>query len=364
MSRLHASPHPSGRAEAIDPSLERPTVGPAMPLRHPPTVSVILPARDAGVYLAPAVASILGQSWADLELILIDDHSRDGALDRLPRDPRLRVFANRGRGVVAAMATGVEQAHGQYLARMDADDIALPQRLARQLECLVHHPTLAGVGAEVEVFTDTGPARPGFRRYAAWLNAQRAPTAIANQRFVDSPIANPTLLLRRGVYEALGGYRETAWAEDYDLILRILAHGWQLGKPRGILLRWRDTPDRLTRRDPRYSHWQLARAKAHYLASGPLRDRPALIWGAGPVGLRLADALLEIGAPLDGFIDVDPRKIGRQRRERPIRPMQALADRPDAVILAAVGNPRARNALGNHLRAMGRIEGHDFFLAA
>ena len=93
----------------------------------PPLVSVVLPVRDGGSWLAAAVDSILGQTLRDLELLVVDDHSRDAAAERLDRsDPRLQVIDSVGRGVSAAFNTGLARARGTFIARMDADDIALP----------------------------------------------------------------------------------------------------------------------------------------------------------------------------------------------------------------------------------------------
>ena len=95
-----------------------------------PLVSVIMPVRDGGDYLETAVNSILGQSFAALELILVDDHSVDAAINRLSvTDPRLVVLENQGRGVSSAFNTGLSRARGEFIARMDSDDIALPGRI-------------------------------------------------------------------------------------------------------------------------------------------------------------------------------------------------------------------------------------------
>ena len=97
-----------------------------------------MPVRDGGPHLAEAVDSILAQSERDLELLVVDDHSRDGAVAALSRnDPRLTVIASEGRGVSAAFNTGFDRSRGDYIARMDADDIALPGRLTLQAACLV-----------------------------------------------------------------------------------------------------------------------------------------------------------------------------------------------------------------------------------
>src|SRR5210317_1131945 len=107
-----------------------------------PLVSVLMPVRDGGEHLQDAVDSILAQSLDDLELVLVDDGSRDDAVVRLDSldDRRLQRFTNPGQGIVSALNFAAFNARGEYLARMDADDIALPQRLERQLALLEREP--------------------------------------------------------------------------------------------------------------------------------------------------------------------------------------------------------------------------------
>jgi len=134
-------------------------------------------------------------------------------------------------------------------------------------------------------------------------------------------------------------------------------------------LDWRDHPHRVTRSDGRASLENLLRLKAHYLARGPLRDRDAVIvWGAGMAGRRLSKHLLREGVPLVAFVDVDPRKIGRTRRGRPIYPAEALPDlwqqhrRPAVVV--AVGARKAKALIRPRLLGWGLAEGRDWWFAA
>ena len=125
-----------------------------------PAVSVVLPVRNGGACLAEAVESILGQAFQDLELILVDDHSDDGAIGQLTvNDGRLRVLRSAGHGVSAAFNTGMRQARGAFIARMDADDVSLPDRIGRQLSYLSGNPGIDICGACVEFFS-TGPIAP------------------------------------------------------------------------------------------------------------------------------------------------------------------------------------------------------------
>jgi glycosyltransferase involved in cell wall biosynthesis len=186
-----------------------------------PRVSVILPVRDGGAYLADAVASILGQSFANLELLLIDDGSRDGAVAALAplaaRDPRLRLLENPGAGLVAALNYGLGQACAALVARMDADDVALPDRLARQVAFLDASPKVALVGAQV-AFIDAAGAPTGERSHFPTA-PEAVAAALATRGCV---IRRPTIVARKAALVAAGGYRLACErAEDYDLWLRL-----------------------------------------------------------------------------------------------------------------------------------------------
>lgn len=330
-----------------------------------PVVSVLLPARDCGGYLAPAVDSVLKQTFGDLELIVIDDHSRDGAVQALDqRDPRLRIMQNPGRGIVAALNAGAAAARGAYLARMDGDDIAHRQRITTQLAYLEDHPRIGIAGTQVEIFTDGGAPAQGYALYQDWINGLLTPEAIAREIFVESPIPHPSAMLRRCVFDRLGGYHDTPWAEDYDLWLRAFAAGIAMGKPRGKLLRWRDAAQRLSRRDLRYGREQFICAKARYLACTALRGRRAVIWGAGPTGTRLCDALIAEGAEVSCFVDVAPRRVGGRKRGRSVYGPEAIETSGRDLIIGAVAARGGRQRIRDYLRASGRSEGHDFLLAA
>ena len=328
-----------------------------------PAVSVILPVRDGGGYLEGAVESILSQTFADFELLLIDDHSTDGAVEGLRRDDaRLRVLASRGAGVVPAFATGLAAAGGRFIARMDADDISLPGRLATQLDYLSARPDVGIAGGCVEFFAAAGVGE-GNRAYRDWLNGLREPGDIRRAMFIESPLPNPTAVFRRSVLARLGGYRDTPWPEDYDLFLRANEAEIRMGKPSGVVLHWRDHGKRLTRTDPRYAIGQFQRAKAHYLARMTLPGDELLLWGAGPTGRQLYDLLAEEGVTADGFVEVHPRRIGGYKRGKPVHALERAAD-PGAFVLVAVGARNARADIRAWFDRRGRREGRDYLFAA
>ena len=335
-----------------------------------PVVSVVLPVRNGGRWLRQATDSILSQSLEPLELLVVDDHSDDRAVERLPQaDSRLRILCNPGRGVTSAFNAGFEQSRGDFIARMDADDIALPQRLQEQLRYLQDHHDVDICGACVEIFVDDGEEGAqlagGNRRYQRWLNACRSPQAIRRELFIESPIPNPTSLFRRAALERLEGYSDPGWPEDYDLFLRADGCGMRMGKPDAVLLRWREHGRRLTRTDPRYAWSRFQAAKAHHLAAGRLRGQGSVvIWGAGPSGRLMHDLLQAEAIPIHGFLDVHPRRVGGQKRGLPVWAIDRTVELSDHFVLVAVGAAGARAKIRTFLDEQGRVEGEDYLFVA
>jgi len=331
-----------------------------------------MPCYNAAGTLEEAIESILGQTLRELELVAVDDGSSDATGRMLEawakREARIRLLALPHAGIIPALNAGLAACRAPLIARMDADDRSHPQRLSRQVDYLESHPGIAVVGCLAEGFP-AGEVREGFRVYLEWLNSLVSPEEIARQIYVESPLAHPSVMMRREWIARVGGYREYGWPEDYDLWLRLHLEGARLAKVPKVLLYWREHERRLTRTDSRYSVENFLRAKAHYLAAGPLRGRQAVIlWGAGQMGRRLSKHLLRLKVPLVAFVDADPGKIGGRRRGLPILSPKELpawwARYEQPVLLAAVGARGARSLIRAQLEAMTLQEGEDWWAVA
>jgi glycosyltransferase involved in cell wall biosynthesis len=192
-----------------------------------PAVSVVMPVRDGMPFVREAIASILGQSLHDFELLVVNDGSTDGTREWIASldDPRVRLIDAEGRGVVAALNTGVAHARGEFLARHDADDLSHPERLAVQLAFLRDHPEVDIVGSLSHFIDDRG--RPVDTPWVADVrrvhDAACTPEALRTLLPLTCGIAHGTVFMRTSVVREAGGYRpEFEWAEDYDLWLRLL----------------------------------------------------------------------------------------------------------------------------------------------
>lgn len=329
-----------------------------------PAVSVILPVHNGGVYLDGAVSSILSQSFQDLELLLVDDRSDDGAVAALETtDSRVRVLNSEQAGVAPAFNYGLAHARGRFIARMDADDLSLPGRLEQQLHYLECHPEVDICGGCVEIFSEQ-PIGDGNRRYQSWLNACKTPEIIHRELFIESPIPNPTVMFRRQAINRLGGYQDPDWPEDYDLFLRADEAGLKMGKPEGAVLKWREHAQRLTRTDSRYEIERFQAAKAHFLVRYRLCNRPVVIWGAGPTGRQMHDLLDSEGAEIQGFLEVHPRRIGGKKRGLPVWPIENVSGLTDEFVLVAVGAAGAREKISEFMAVHNKTEGTDYLFVA
>jgi glycosyltransferase involved in cell wall biosynthesis len=326
-----------------------------------PRVSVLLPVRDEEPYLAECLDSLSAQTLEDFEVVAVDDGSTDATPEILAAharaDSRFRVVRQGPAGMVAASERARAEARGPLLARMDADDVALPERLELQAAA-IEEEGLAAVGGQVEYFpSPTG----GMLDYAGWLNSLVTVEAAERDLWVECPLPGPGLTARA----ELVSYRDRGWPEDYDLVLRIWAAGGRFRNLDTIVHRWRDHAERLTRTRPEYSLDAFRRCKVHFLRQTLLADgRQAVVWGAGPTGKALARVLLEAGTPLAAFVEVDPRKLGKRIHGAPVVPVEQAAGFPGALALGAVAGPEGRARVRELAAGLGLEEGKDFVAVA
>ncbi len=314
------------------------------------------------------LASLRRQSLTDYEIVAVDDGSSDGGRELLAAhacvEPRLRLLPRPAFGLVAALNAGLAAVRAPLLARMDADDIAHPERLALQAAQLEREPRLAILASRVRLLRGS-PQDAGMRAYVAWSNRLLEHEAILADLLVESPLVHPSVMMPTRLLRGLGGYRAGAFPEDYDLWLRAAAAGVRFLKRREQLLAWRDVPSRLTRSDPRYAAARFRALKIESLLAGALgRGRAAVLWGAGPIGKAWARELTARGVPLTAFAEVAPRKLGQLIHGAPVLGPEAALRLRGPLHLLAVGQPGARARMRALARRRGLAEGSDFVAVA
>lgn len=194
-----------------------------------------MPARNAERFIGAAIGSILGQSHQNLRLFVVDDASEDatGAIVAgfARRDPRVTVLESEGRGIVAALTTGIANGSAPLIARMDADDVSLPRRLELQSKFLTDHPGVALVGGSANVVDGSG-------RILRQLTYPTHAHEIEARVLTEVCFASATMLIRREALADVGGFRAMHEAEDADLALR-LAERYPLANLADVILCYR-----------------------------------------------------------------------------------------------------------------------------
>jgi glycosyltransferase involved in cell wall biosynthesis len=319
--------------------------------------------RNEERYLTAALRSLQRQTLSDWELVVIDDGSTDATWRLLSSvaefDRRIRPLQQPAHGLVTALTLGLEHCRAPLIARMDGDDLCHPQRLQQQCEYLRHHSEVDVVTCGIRHF----PARlitTGMRAYEDWLNSLYGHDEILRDLYVEAPLVQPSVMLRRRALDAAGGYQDNGWSEDYDLWLRLAQNGARFARLPQTLFFWRDHPQRITRTSPGCTLAAFRACRLHYLRRDYLRsaDRVTL-WGAGTEGKAWQRLLKNNDIAVQRWIEVDTRKIGQTIHNAPVDPPETL--KPGCgPMLITIGVRAARALVRQHCAERGLIEGIDY----
>lgn len=328
---------------------------------------MVLPFFNAEKTLHRAVESIHKQEFADFECLLVDNNSSDGSGDIAKkwteRDRRFRLVKESRQGVMFASNTGAEQSLGDYVARMDADDWAYPERLTLQVEFLNLNPEYGAVAGCVRHVGEPQQTE-GFRRFVDWSNSLTTYEEISSRRFIEAPIVNPSAMWRRETMEMHGMYLNGDFPEDYEMWLRWLDRGVKIAKLPEILLDWHDSEQRLTRTDPIYSDKSFYEIKSKYLAKWLEEHNPfhpnVAIWGASRISRRRARILEQHGVRINTYIDT---KSSRQI-EKEVIYYEDLPEAGSYFVLSYIRQMNNREKIQEFLEGRGYVDGVNYLLVS
>ncbi|WP_343528801.1 glycosyltransferase [Sphingomonas sp.] len=243
----------------------------------PPRITVALCVYDNAPYLGAALDSLLAQSFSDFELLVVDDGSTDGSstiiADYVRRDSRIHAYHQPNLGLIAGLNRIIGMARGEYIARMDGDDIALPERFARQVAFLDAHPDHGVVGTQFLGITETGTTRRD-QPLARPLSAEAVAAALPQ----GSPLCHPSVMMRRDLVRAVGGYRVAyRHCEDYDLWLRLSERTRMANLPERLLL-YRYSTTQVSHRHALAQHYGAAVAQRAHATRVEGHPDPSETW--------------------------------------------------------------------------------------
>lgn len=336
---------------------------------------MILPVYNGEDFVVRAIESCLNQTFQDFQLLVVDDGSIDQTYQLVSSlaktDLRVLPYSHpKNTGVVEAMSVGhaaIKDGTSPYIARMDADDINDPKRFERQIELLEKNRNLSAVSCKINVMgNEKNPeAKPddGFIRFTEWQNSLVKHEDIFLDRFVELPLCNPTMMIRREVFKKLDEYQDVDGPEDYDFWLRFFEAGFQVEKVDEVLYHWQDHSTRLTRTDKRYDQSKFIKTKVRFLSRlEELKKSGVQILGTGRIARLIARGLMEHNISVHAFYDVAIRNVGREILGVPILSHDAFPEqkRSKHFTLIAVGGRGRRNIAEELVTSMGYLKGHDF----
>lgn len=332
-----------------------------------PEISVILPFYNAEASLRRTLESIEKQSFTNFECILIDNNSRDGSAEIAKKycqsDRRFRLVKEQQQGIVFALNTGIANASGRYIARMDADDIMLKERLLLQRNFLLFSPDCDVVAGRAIYFPHV-PETKGFMRYVEWSNSLLDEGTIALKQFIESPIIHPTVMWRREISEAYGNYQNGPFPEDYELWLRWLSQGVRIRKIPEFVIEWHDSGNRLTRTDSRYSDEAFFKIKTQYLAQWLRRTNPfypeVAVWGASKISRKRAGMLGDFGISIQAYIDISTKRT----LDKPLIHYTDIPPAGKLFILVYLKEESMRKKTCLYLSEQGYVEGMHYLLVS
>lgn len=198
-----------------------------------PEITVLLPAYNASDVISEAIESILNQSFENFEFLIINDGSTDNTLDIIQsyakKDTRIRILNQNNMGLIATLNRGLATSSAKFVARMDADDISLPNRLQLQLDTIKNNPKISVCGSSIEIIETNEKSIK-----------ETAPNKIKAISIFASPLVHPSVLMNKHDVLSVGGYSPHALhAEDYDLWDRMISRGFQLSNTKEICLKYR-----------------------------------------------------------------------------------------------------------------------------
>lgn len=329
-------------------------------------VSVLLPFHNAAATIDAAIASIVEQTFKDWELLLIDNTSTDEstaiAMRWAATDDRIHLLTEPNIGIAHALNTGLAEARGPYIARMDADDTSHPERFAKQVAFLTENPEIGVLGTRT-AFATSVEKSSGMHWFTKWQNNILTPHDHYVKRFVDAPLAHPTVVFRRELVEEHGGYSTGPLPEDHELWLRWMDAGVRFAKLSEELLTWNDHAQRLSRTHANYSVEAFFNTKAKWLAKWmkrKLNGRPVIIAGTSGICRERARLLEAEGILIHAFTDVKPRVVPGYA----FIPHIELPASGEAFIISFISQRGTGDRIAEFLISRDLVEGEDFVLAA
>ena len=307
-----------------------------------------MPVKNAGAFLIECLNSILSQTYKDWELIAVDDHSTDYSYKTLlayaKTDSRIKTIKNAEQGIITALRKAYTQAKGQFITRMDSDDIMASDKL----ELLLTQLQSKGEGhlaVGLVTYFSQNELGEGYRAYAEWLNLLSNTESNFSDIYKECTIPSPCWMISRNDFDRSGGFTLDVYPEDYDLAFRYRKAGLKITSVKKVIHHWRDYETRTSRTDKNYSDNRFSELKVmHFLDQDYDATLSLVLWGAGNKGKKIASLLNNAEVSFQ-WVCNNPNKIGKEIYGAYLQDLPTLLSTAKAQVIVAVSSPHDSNEI-------------------
>jgi glycosyltransferase involved in cell wall biosynthesis len=332
-----------------------------------PLVSILIPAKNETAFLEDCLKSIQNQTYQNWECIVVDDHSTDNTSEIIHKfveaDNRFQGYKNKNKGIIEALRLAYRNSAGEYISRMDADDLMTENRVELLLNNLLEYGERHVSVGKVKYFSKK-ELGTGFLNYQDWLNQLTERGNNFKDIFKECVIPSPCWMVHRKDLEDVNAFNENRYPEDYDLAFRFYEANYNVVPCDEVLHYWRDYSTRTSRTDENYADHTFTVIKTHYFFKLKRNeDKELVIIGAGQRGKKLVKHLNLLQEEFR-WVDQNPNKIGKHIYDVLIHKLDQIQNLEDTQVIVTVSNEKAKDELRKIFKNYHLVELKDYFFFA
>ncbi len=331
-----------------------------------PLVSILTPFKNTSKYISECIESITNQTYTNWELLIVDDNSTDNSYSIVAsfakKDNRIKLYKFDGQGIIEALRVAFHNSSGNFITRMDSDDIMHSNKIeymVNDLLCYGKNHIALGL---VKYFCETKIGN-GFKRYENWLNSITIKGTNFNEIYKECVIASPCWMVFKEDLIKCDAFNPNRYPEDYDLAFRFLKQNLKCIPNQNVIHFWRDYKTRTSRTHKHYAQNSFLDLKIYFFLDLHYdANRQLTVWGAGQKGKTIAKLLQKHNIPFLWICD-NPNKIGKTIYGKTMYNFEYLntLDKPQSIV--TVANTKAQREITSYfnLQQMKAMTDYFFF---
>jgi glycosyltransferase involved in cell wall biosynthesis len=321
-------------------------------------ISIVMPMRNASPYIETCLNSIINQTYTNWELIIVNDHSTDQSEkiihSLVHNETRIKLLNNKGKGIIDALKLAYANSKGNYITRMDADDIMPIRKLEVLKKIVLKNPNAVSTGKIKYIGKHL---REGYIKYEAWMNLMMENHTHYQQIYRECVLPSPAWMMHRQQFEKIGAFNSNVYPEDYDLTLRIYRAKLPIVAANEIIHIWRDYNERTSRNDPNYAFNTFEALKTKYFIEIDYQPSKILVlWGGGKKGKNIARLLKQHDIKFIWACN-NPKKINQSIYGLNMENIRTIFNSYELYqTIIAVANPDDQNQIKKELLNLPNVE--------